>query len=195
MNEGWLCDSILKTTASPSPISITPAFSPGPQMTRGPVVGSVFSQIFDDLYEQCSLHIAAKMPVSVRLGVRPRIAEARANSSALNPISAANSAVTLELIIGARMSRVLQDGPRRSSLQRADKAVEKGPAVGAAEERIGGVLGVRHQPQNRAGVVEDAGDGAGRAVEVIVVGQRARRAAIAEGDAALALQPVERILV
>ena len=49
MNEGWLWLSILKTTASPSPISTTPAFSPGPQITRGPVVGRVFSQIFDDL--------------------------------------------------------------------------------------------------------------------------------------------------
>ena len=41
-------------------ISTTPAFSPGPQITRGPVVGKVLSQIFDDLYEQCSLHIAER---------------------------------------------------------------------------------------------------------------------------------------
>src|SRR5579864_7112917 len=95
MNEGWLWLSILKTTASPSPISMTPAFSPGPQITRGPLVGSVFSQIFDDLYEQCSLHIAEKTPNSVTFGVRPRIAQARSNSPALSPISAARSAVTL----------------------------------------------------------------------------------------------------
>src|SRR5690348_11987800 len=102
MNEGWLWLSILKTTASPSPISMTPAFSPGPQMTRGPVVGNVFSQIFDDLYEQCSLHIAEKMPSSVRFGVRPRMAQARSNSSAESPISAARSAVTLLPLIIAR---------------------------------------------------------------------------------------------
>ena len=30
MNDGWLCDSILKTAASPSPMSTAPAFSPGP---------------------------------------------------------------------------------------------------------------------------------------------------------------------
>src|SRR5439155_19311824 len=95
MKEGWLWLSILKTTASPSPISTTPAFSPGPQITRGPVVGSVLSHTFDDLYEQCSLHIAAKMPSSVRFGVRPRIAQARSNSSALSPCSAASSAVML----------------------------------------------------------------------------------------------------
>jgi len=27
---GWLCDSILNATAIPSPIAMTPAFSPGP---------------------------------------------------------------------------------------------------------------------------------------------------------------------
>ncbi len=37
---GWLWDSILKTQASPSPMSTAPAFSPGPWSTRGPVVGS-----------------------------------------------------------------------------------------------------------------------------------------------------------
>src|SRR6266550_777692 len=95
MNEGWLWLSILKTTASPSPMSTTPAFSPGPQITRGPVVGKVRSHAFDDLYEQCSLHIAAKMPSSVRFGARPRIVTARSNSSCVRPSSAAKAAVTL----------------------------------------------------------------------------------------------------
>src|SRR5258708_26219473 len=95
IKDGWLWLSILNTTASPSPISTTPAFSPGPQITRGPAVGNVFSHTFDDLYEQCSLHIAEKTPSSVRFGVRPRIATARSNSSPLSPISAASSAVTL----------------------------------------------------------------------------------------------------
>src|SRR5579875_3597173 len=72
-------------------MSTTPAFSPGPQITRGPELGRVLSQIFEDLYEQCSLHMAAKMPSSARLGVRPRIAQTRANSSAERPISAASS--------------------------------------------------------------------------------------------------------
>src|SRR5260370_41258389 len=118
MNEGWLWLSILKTTASPSPMSMTPAFSPGPQITRSPLVGRVRSQIFDDLYEQCSLHIAAMMPVSVRFGVRPRIAQARANSSRLRPSSPASSAVTLLPITSnaafvsvARAPCVLRDAP------------------------------------------------------------------------------------
>src|SRR5438270_4327435 len=95
MKDGWLWLSILKTTASPSPISTTPAFSPGPQITRGPVVGNVWSQIFDDLYEQCSLHITEKIPSSVMFAVRPRIATARSNSAPVSPYSAARAAVTL----------------------------------------------------------------------------------------------------
>ncbi len=47
MNDGWLCDSILKTAARPSPMSTAPAFSPGPCTTRGPVVGSVLRWIFE----------------------------------------------------------------------------------------------------------------------------------------------------
>ena len=44
---GWLWDSSLKTTAKPSPISTTPAFSPGPIRTRGPSVGSFLSCSFE----------------------------------------------------------------------------------------------------------------------------------------------------
>src|SRR5439155_13325773 len=39
--EGWLCDSILSAAAHPSPRSTTPAFSPGPCSTRGPLVGNL----------------------------------------------------------------------------------------------------------------------------------------------------------
>src|SRR6266568_7999237 len=200
MNEGWLWLSILKTTASPSPMSMTPAFSPGPQITRGPLVGSVRSQIFDDLYEQCSLHIAAMMPVSVRFGVRPRIAQARSNSSRLRPSSAASSAVTLLPIMlfreRGRLARMRPGRPRSdrdvgASLQRAHQAVEKRAAVGSAEQRVGRVLGMRHQAEDRAAVVEDAGDGAGRAVEIVRLGEHARGPAIAECDKAAIFQPVE----
>ncbi len=41
MKLGWLWLSILKIAASPSPISTTPAFSPGPWITHGAVVGNV----------------------------------------------------------------------------------------------------------------------------------------------------------
>ena len=42
--EGWLWDSILNANCSPSPISTTPAFSPGPTRMRGPVVGNCLSK-------------------------------------------------------------------------------------------------------------------------------------------------------
>ena len=41
---GWLCDSTLNATASPSPRSTTPAFSPGPCSTRSPARGQAAQQ-------------------------------------------------------------------------------------------------------------------------------------------------------
>ena len=41
MKDGWLWLSILNTQASPPPMSMTPAFSPGPLMTQGALVGSL----------------------------------------------------------------------------------------------------------------------------------------------------------
>src|SRR6185295_14629897 len=73
MNEGWLCDSILKTAQSPSPISTAPAFSPGPCTTLGPVVGNFFKCTRELLYEQCSDHITENIPSSVIFGSRPNI--------------------------------------------------------------------------------------------------------------------------
>ena len=69
----WL--SILKMAAWLSPMSITPAFSPGPQITQGAVVGSFFRWMREDLYEQCSDHITEKIPSSVMLGSRPERVE------------------------------------------------------------------------------------------------------------------------
>jgi hypothetical protein len=47
--DGWLCDSTLNATATPSPRSSTPAFSPGPCSTRSPVDGSRFSSFAECL--------------------------------------------------------------------------------------------------------------------------------------------------
>src|SRR3954466_4329956 len=94
MKEGWLWLSILNTQASPSPMSITPAFSPGPWITQGALVGSVRRWIFEDLYEQCSFHIAEKMPSSVIEGARPISFRMRSYSSGLRPCSATSCGVT-----------------------------------------------------------------------------------------------------
>src|ERR1700729_659139 len=71
MKLGWLCDSILKAQAHPSPMSMMPAFSPGPCTTRRLRVGNRFRCTREDLYEQCSLHITLKIPNSVIVGSRP----------------------------------------------------------------------------------------------------------------------------
>src|SRR5690242_5601014 len=143
------------------------------------------------------------MPSSVRFGMRPRIATARSNSSRLSPCSAASSGVTLlrfsNVIVEEERRRPAGNAGRRPavriyvSLQGADQAGKEGLPVGAAEERVGGVLGVRHQPQDGAGLVEDAGDRTGRAVEIVVVAELPRRAAIAKGDETALLEPIERV--
>src|SRR6266849_848583 len=106
INEGWLCDSILKAQAQPSPMSMMPAFSPGPCTTSLLRVGRRFKCTRDDLYEQCSLHITLKMPSSVRVGSRPPSScLIFSNSSGVRPCSRIISgvmAVTLiaEVVIG-----------------------------------------------------------------------------------------------
>src|SRR5437588_9324222 len=74
---------------------MTPAFSPGPWITHGALVGSVRRWIFEDLYEQCSFHMAEKMPSSVKVGGRPMRSRRRWYSSGLSPCSATSLAVIL----------------------------------------------------------------------------------------------------
>src|SRR5262249_56983004 len=74
-------------------MSITPAFSPGPWITHGALVGSPRRWMREDLYEQCSFHIAEKMPSSVKLGTRPISFRMRSYSSGLSPWLATSSGV------------------------------------------------------------------------------------------------------
>ncbi len=63
---GWLWLSILKATASPSPMSTSPAFSsPAAARRFSPSRGSVLRRAIEFLYEQCSLHITEYTPSSV----------------------------------------------------------------------------------------------------------------------------------
>ena len=75
---------------------------------------------------------------------------------------------------------------RRLGGDRLEQPFEQPPSVGAAVRRLDRPLGVRHQAEHVAGIVEDAGDAARRAVDLVEV---------AEGDAALAFEPVERRFV
>src|ERR1044071_4649868 len=62
-------------------------------MTCGALVGRVRRWILEDLYEQCSFHIAEKMPSSVIVGSRPISCKMRSYSSGLRPCSATSSGV------------------------------------------------------------------------------------------------------
>src|SRR6195256_6404440 len=74
-------------------MSITPAFSPGPWITHGALVGNPLRWMREDLYEQCSFHIAEKIPSSVKLGTRPISFKMRSYSSGFNPWPATSSGV------------------------------------------------------------------------------------------------------
>jgi len=104
MKDGWLWLSILKTQARPSPMSMTPAFSPGPWMTQGALVGSVRRCSREDLYEQCSFHIAENMPSSVKVGSRSIRSRTRCYSSGLRPCSATSAGVISGSFRGKAMS-------------------------------------------------------------------------------------------
>src|SRR3977135_1482386 len=72
---------------------MTPAFSPGPWITQGALVGRERRCSFEDLYEQCSFHIAEKMPSSVKVGGRPISLRMRSYSSGLRPWAATSAGV------------------------------------------------------------------------------------------------------
>ena len=76
-------------------MSTTPAFSPGPWITRGPVVGRRDRCTRELLYEQCSLHITLSTPSSAYDSARPRRSWMRASSSAESLCDRASSGVTL----------------------------------------------------------------------------------------------------
>src|SRR4029453_15555838 len=152
MNEGWLWDSILKTAHRPSPMSTTPAFSPGPWTTRGPLVGRVFRWIRLLLYEQCSDHITEKSPSSVRLGSRPRWVRIRSYSSAVSPCRARSSAVGVmrTAILSRRAAAVRVELPepevhpfdvRGAVVVASDKGHELELGVaGVAQEAVGDLV-------------------------------------------------------
>src|ERR1700693_6124438 len=162
-------------------MSMTPAFSPGPWITCGPLVGSVRRWTLEDLYEQCSFHIAEKMPSSVSDGSRPIRSSTRWYSSGLRPCSATSSGV----ILGSLEITL------RHLLQRLDQPGEQPAPVGDAERRFHVVLGVRHHAEHVAALVDDAGDGVGRAVDVEGRIARAVWRPIAEDHPSLAFQPRE----
>ena len=110
-------------------MSMTPAFSPGPWITHGASVGKVRRWILDDLYEQCSFHIAEKIPSSVKLGVRPRSFRMRSYSSGLSPCWAISSGVMAGSLGITAVSHHSSALCRR--LEMIDQAGKQAAAVGS----------------------------------------------------------------
>src|ERR1700686_547073 len=139
MNDGWLCDSILNAQAQPSPMSMIPAFSPGPCNTSLLRVGRRFRCTRDDLYEQCSLHITLKMPSSVRVGSRPPSSCLTfSNSSGVRPCSRTISGVmavtlTAEVGIGNLHCRISTNFSHANSYQ---VCVERAPSPAAFDVAV-----------------------------------------------------------
>src|SRR5262249_19074146 len=100
-------------------MSITPAFSPGPWITQGALVGSPRRWMREDLYEQCSFHIGEKIPSSVKVGSRPISFRMRSYSSGLSPWAATSSGVIFGSFFsmdwrfhGGGQKQELRDGDR-----------------------------------------------------------------------------------
>src|SRR5919206_3136152 len=143
MYDGWLWLSILKMQASPSPMSMTPAFSPGPWITQGAFVGRPRRWMREDLYEQCSFHMADTMPSSVMVGSRPISATKRSYSSGFSPCSLTSSGVMAASLRIIGVSRF--EGLRRFG--EGDEALEQAAPVGAADQVFDQVLRVGHHAE------------------------------------------------
>ena len=200
--DGWLWDSILNATASPSPIEITPACSPTPATTSRPAVGSVASSGRELLYEQCSLHMTLNMASSRSFGSRPSFSRMASSSTSSSPSARCSGAAAVAVTPGApARARPLdaRDRPGRRPLGRAhDERADDAQAVVGAEDRLGRRLRVGHEARDVARGVADAGDPAQRAVRVARVvgtGDRAVGVRVAPQHAAVALQRVERRVV
>src|SRR5262245_25370579 len=105
-------------------MSITPAFSPGPWITQGALVGSVRRWILEDLYEQCSFHMAEKMPSSVKLGAREMSARMRSYSSGLRPWASTSAGVMVGCLTDFLLA--MRNGPLSRPLLGETRGRRKG---------------------------------------------------------------------
>src|SRR5947209_174151 len=116
------------------------------------------------------------MPSSVSVGVRPMMASTRSYSSALRPKLRARDSLA---------------GVCMRSCSGSSERVEQRLAVSTTHQRIDQILGVRHQAEDAQIGAENAGDGAGAAVQIDLRRHLACFGGVAEGDQALAFQTVE----
>ena len=181
MNDGWLCDSILKTAASPSPMSTAPAFSPGPCTTRGPSVGSVLQVHARALVaavlrphdrEQAEFH-------EIRLRGRAA-SRMRSYSSGLIPC---RSRTAWSMTVTAPPPAGI---PAGESCLTTDSKITSPSALPTADSTARSGCGMR--PTTFRRFVTDAGDVVDRPVRIGLVCDLARRGRVPEDHAARRLQ-------
>src|ERR1700734_3402752 len=105
---------------------MTPAFSPGPWITQGALVGRPRRWMREDLYEQCSFHIAEKIPSSVNVGTRPISLRMRSYSSGFRPWAATSSGVICGWLVCI--------GRSGCPIKMGDEACEQAAPIGAAHD-------------------------------------------------------------
>src|SRR6185437_15515782 len=142
--------------------------------------------------------MAEKMPSSTMVGSRPMIFSSRAYSSGARPCSATTCGVifgSLGSLTGGFFSAAMVT--TTYSRKGLDQSFEQRLAVAAAEQRLHGVLRMRHQAHHGLGLVEHAGDVLDRAVGIGLMTKkavdRAVGRAVAEGDLAAILEPLQRV--
>ena len=142
MNDGWLCDSILKTAARPSPMSTAPAFSPGPCSTRGP--WSAASS--DGRASSCSCSARTTSPRRCRARSATARGRARATmrsySSAVRPWRSRRAGSML--IVRRSSTR------RTARRERAQRPIRRARGRPRCRARLAGALRVRHQADDVA---------------------------------------------
>src|SRR5579883_3517088 len=138
--------------------------------------------------------MAEKMPSSTMVGSRPMILSNRSYSSGARPCSATICGVICgsfgSLTGGSFSAAMVTTTYSRKGL---DQAFEQCLAVTAAEQRLHGVLRMRHQAHHRLGLVEHASDVLDRTVGIAAAIDRAVGRAIAEGHLAAILEALQRV--
>src|SRR3569833_660403 len=123
--------------------------------------------------------MAEKMPSSTTVGSRPMIFSSRSYSSGARPCSATICGVICgpfgSLTGGCSSAATVTTSYSRKGL---DQTFEHRLAVAAAEQRLHGILRMRHQAHHRFGLIEPAGDVLDRAVGVSGAVDRALGAAV-----------------
>src|SRR5919108_5657553 len=166
--EGWLWLSTLNAIARPSPASTTPAFSPGPKITRSPSVGSVRRSFLECLYAQCSDQRSEKTASSRSFGSRSSSSRIRSSSASVSPSVRARSAREIEAAVkrDSRLSATARR-PSRDELQAMrHERLEERCTVRRPGEGVYGMLRVRHEAEHVLARVGDARDVVERSVGI-----------------------------